>query len=171
MGPMRAAREFAQHLEERSLLAETARVRCDLYGSLALTGHGHGTDRAVLLGLSGEEAARIDPDTIDSKLERIRSAHSLALRGVHAIPFTEASDLLFHREILYPPDAVTEHPNGMRFTAFDAEGKDLHAETVFSIGGGFTVLDGEGAALLTTDKAPVPFSFTSATELLRMAKD
>jgi len=171
MGPMRAAREFAQHLEERALLAETARVRCDLYGSLALTGHGHGTDRAVLLGLSGEEAAKVDPDTIDGKLERIRSEHSLALRGKHAIPFTEVSDLLFHREILYPPGAVTEHPNGMRFAAFDAQGKELHTETVFSIGGGFTVQDGEEAALLATDAAPVPFSFTSAAELLRMAKD
>jgi L-serine dehydratase len=171
MGPMRAAREFAQHLQQHSLLSHTARVQCDLYGSLALTGHGHGTDHAVLLGLCGEEAAKIAPDTIDGKLERIRSAHSLALLGEHSIPFTEADDLLFHREILYPPGAVTEHPNGMRFAAFDADGTVLHTETVFSIGGGFTVKDGEEAGAPAITSEAVPYSFTSAAEMLRMAHD
>ena len=169
MGPMRAARRFAAGLAASSLLARVARVRCDLYGSLALTGMGHGTDRAILLGLSGEEAATLDPDTIEDKRARIRSAQSLALLGQAPIVFHETSDLLFHRDTLFPPGAVTQHPNGMRFTAFDHSGHELHSAIMFSIGGGFIINDGEDSAPRTAAVTPLPHSFSSAAELLSMA--
>lgn len=171
MGPMRAARRFAAELAETNLLPQTARVQCDLYGSLALTGIGHGTDRAILLGLTGEEAATLDPDTIEDKLARIRSTDSLALLGLAPIPFHEPDDLLFHRETIYPPGAVTQHPNGVRFTAFDADGRELLSATMFSIGGGFIVNDGEDSATMAAAVTPVPYSFASGAELLSMANE
>jgi L-serine dehydratase len=170
MGPMRAARTFAQALRTRGLLEQTRAVTADLYGSLALTGHGHGTDRAVLLGLLGEEAATVDPDTIDDKLARIAEAGSLALLGEQAIAFDRSTHLVLHRDTMIPPGAHTEHPNGMRFTAMDGEGATLLESTYFSIGGGFIVADGEdldAQPLLTT--ATLPFPFGSAAELLQMA--
>ncbi len=170
MGPMRAARTFAQALRTRGLLEQTHAVTAELYGSLALTGHGHGTDRAVLLGLLGEEAATVDPDTIDETLARIAEAGSLALLGEHAIGFDRSTHLVLHRDTMIPPGARTEHPNGMRFTARDADGATLLESTYFSIGGGFIVADGEdldAQPLLTT--ATLPFPFSSAAELLRMA--
>ena len=127
------------------MLTITERVRADLYGSLALTGKGHGTDRAVLLGLSGEEASSIDPATIEPKLEKIRSTASLSLLGSKHIAFHEATDLLFHREIMFPPGSVTQHPNGVKFAAFDEQGEMLREQVYFSIGGGFIVADGEAA--------------------------
>jgi L-serine dehydratase len=170
MGPMRAAHRFALELEREGLLDRVASVRADLYGSLALTGIGHGTDRAVLLGLSGEEASKIDPATIEPKLASIRESGMLSLLGTRAIPFREAEQLIFHRDQMYPPGAKTEHPNGVRFTAFDTAGKVLRTDTFFSIGGGFIVADAEGAGdapLMTT--AALPYPFRSAAELLEMA--
>jgi L-serine dehydratase len=172
MGPMRAARRFAQSLEDASQLDRVATLRAELYGSLALTGHGHGTDRAILLGLSGEEAATIDPATIDSKLAAIRSSKTLPLLGHHTIPFNEAGDLLFHGDQMLPPGAKTQHPNGMRFTAFDQSGKILATETYFSIGGGFIVADAEGASnppVMTTTALPYPFK--NAADLLAIAAE
>ncbi|HEU4982911.1 MAG TPA: serine dehydratase beta chain, partial [Acidobacteriaceae bacterium] len=119
---MRAARRFAQSLQDAGLLDRVATVRAELYGSLALTGLGHGTDRAVLLGLSGEEAASIDPATIGPKLAAIRSSQTLPLLGWHSIHFNESEDLLFHRDQMFPPGAKTHHPNGVRFSAFDQGG-------------------------------------------------
>ena len=170
MGPMRAARRFALELEETGLLDRVASVRAELYGSLALTGVGHGTDRAVLLGLSGEEASTIDPATIEPKLAAIRETGRFSLLGKRAIPFTEAEHLLFHRDQMYPPGAITQHPNGIRFTAFDVGGSVLHTGTFFSIGGGFIVADSETAGnspVMST--ASLPYPFQSAAELLEMA--
>jgi L-serine dehydratase len=170
MGPMRAALRFAVELESTVALDRVAAVRAELYGSLALTGQGHGTDRAVLLGLSGEEAATIDPATIESKLVAIRSSGELPLLGSHPIPFREAEQLIFHRDQMIPPGAVTQHPNGVRFTAFDAAGNVLVTRTYFSIGGGFIVADGEDALPKTgTGAATLPWPFASAADLLRMA--
>jgi len=169
MGPMRAARRFAVELEPAGVLARVAAVRVELYGSLALTGLGHGTDRAVLLGLSGEEAATIDPATIEPKLAEIRSSGRLVLLGKHSIPFREPEHLIFHRDQMIPPGAVTQHPNGVRFTAFDAAGYVLMVGTYFSIGGGFIVADGEEALPKSTADALLPYPFASAAELLRMA--
>ena len=170
MGPMRAAHRFVRELADAGLLERVASVRADLYGSLALTGIGHGTDRAVLLGLSGEEASRIDPATIEPKLASIRESGMLSLLGTLAIPFREAEHLVFHRDQMYPPGAATEHPNGMRFTAFDADGNVLRSDTLFSIGGGFIVADAEGGANAPLMKmTAVPYPFHSAAELLEMA--
>ncbi len=174
MGPMRAARRFAQSLQTSGHLDQVVAVRAELYGSLALTGHGHGTDRAVLLGLSGEEAATIDPATIDTKLAAIRASKMLPLLRSHAIPFNEPEDLLFHRDQMLPPAAKTQHPNGMRFTAFDQSGKILASEIYFSIGGGFIVADSEGASnppIMATGPASLPYSFGNAAELLKIAAE
>jgi len=176
MGPMRAARGFAQSLADSGLLDRTARVCAELYGSLALTGIGHGTDRAVLLGLSGEAAATIDPATIDAKLATIRASHSLPLHRVRVIPFNESTDLVFHRDQMLPPGAQTHHPNGIRFTAFTTSGKTLSTATFFSIGGGFILADGEDITPATRavnspgpEVATTPYPFHSAASLLATA--
>ncbi len=175
MGPMRAARTFVQELADRSLLDRTRQVAAELYGSLALTGKGHGTDRAVLLGLLGEEAATVDPDTVDSWLADVQASGTLDLLGTHAVPFQVDADLLFHRNTMLPPGARTEHPNGMRFAARDGSGLLLLTRTYFSIGGGFIVPDGEDLrepgdqAAPSGTTTPLPFPFASAAELLAMA--
>jgi L-serine dehydratase len=168
MGPMRAARTFALALDEQALLPRAHRVLVDLYGSLAHTGIGHGTDRAVLLGLLGEQASEIATESIEPKLAAIRSGAKLALLGSHEIEFREPDDLLFHRDTLYPPHARTQHPNGVRFTAFDSDANVLLQATYFSIGGGFIIADGETAET-TAETAPVPYPFGSAAELLERA--
>jgi L-serine dehydratase len=169
---MRAARRFAVELEAAGVLARVAEIRAELYGSLALTGLGHGTDRAVLLGLSGEEAATIDPATIEPKLVEIRSSGRLVLLAKQSIPFREPEHLIFHRDQMFPPGAVTQHPNGVRFTAFDAAGYVLMTGTYFSIGGGFIVADGEEALPTTAGAGPaLPYPFASAAELLAMATE
>ena len=96
VGPMRAARTFLLELTEIGLLRETARVQCDLFGSLALTGRGHGTDRAVMLGLEGEEPDRVEPDSVQSTVDRIRANGRIRLLGEHEIDFKEETDLVFH---------------------------------------------------------------------------
>ena len=172
MGPMRAARRFVLTLEKAGILDQVTCVQADLYGSLALTGMGHGTDRAVLLGLSGEEPATIDPESIGPKLQQIRSAHRLSLAGRKPIAFSEAKDLLFHRDRMFPEGAKTQHPNGLRFTALDDTGASLASEVFFSIGGGFIVSDAEGAGkgpVMATAKLPHPFK--SAADLLETAAE
>lgn len=171
MGPMRAARAFALALDEQGVLPDVHSLSAELYGSLALTGKGHGTDRAVLLGLLGEEAATTDPDGVEAKLATIRAAGTLLLLGKHAVPFLVATDLVFHLETMLPPGARTQHPNGMRFLARDQAGNPLLKAIYFSIGGGFIVRDGEdldATPLMTT--AALPFAFGSAAELLSMAE-
>jgi L-serine dehydratase len=170
MGPMRAARKFVLEMEAAGVLTDVARVVVELYGSLALTGIGHGTDRAVLLGLCGEEASTIDPAAVEGTLEAIRSSRMLPLLGRKPIKFVEASDLIFHRDILYPEGSTTQHPNGVRFTAFDAQGATLRATIYFSVGGGFIVADGEELNAATSSQT-LPFPFASAAELLEMAAD
>jgi L-serine dehydratase len=170
MGPMRAACRFARELAQADLLNGVARVVADLYGSLALTGIGHATDRAVLLGLSGQDPATVDPNAIDAIVAGIRSTHSLSLAGTHTLPFREATDLLFHRDRMFPPDATTQHPNGLRLTAFDATGESLFQQTYFSIGGGFIVNDQEPATGSQLTQTGLPFPFRSAAELLDLAE-
>jgi L-serine dehydratase len=165
---MRAACRFARELAGRGLLGGVARVEAELYGSLALTGLGHATDRAVLLGLSGHEPATIDPAAIASAVAGIRAAHQLALAGIHAIAFDESSDLIFNRAQMFPPGAQTQHPNGLRLTAFDAAGAVMDQRTFFSIGGGFITEDGVDASA-GKPQAPIPFPFHSAAELLATA--
>jgi L-serine dehydratase len=168
MGPMRAACRFAMELEPRGFLDRVARVQAELYGSLALTGVGHATDRAVLLGLAGNEPAKIDPAMIESTVEEIRATDRLDLAGTRRIGFDEGTDLLFERTVMFPPGAVTRHPNGVRFKAFDASGTVLDERTFFSIGGGFITEDGIDP-LAQANQAAIPFPFHSAAELLATA--
>jgi L-serine dehydratase len=177
MGPMRAACRFVHGLVERGILSQVKRVQADLYGSLALTGLGHATDRAVLLGLAGNEPATIDPASIASTVGAIREMRHIPLGGVRSIPFEEMRDLLFHRSIMFPPGAQTQHPNGLRLTAYDAAEAVLDERTYFSIGGGFITEDTPGAATEHTAAGTgienparvVPFPFHSAAELLATA--
>jgi L-serine dehydratase len=172
MGPMRAALRFVNELEATGLALQTASVQVDLYGSLALTGHGHGTDRAVLLGLSGYTPEGVDPAEIEAVLAAIRAAGKLQLPGQHTIVFHETKDLIFHRDQMYPVAAVASHPNGMRFSAFDQSGALLAERIFFSIGGGFILSEQERVAAQTLgdDQArEVPYPFHSAQELLERA--
>src|SRR3569833_1516889 len=170
MGPMRAACRFARDLDQRGKLENVERVRVDLYGSLALTGLGHGTDRAVLLGLAGNEPASIDPAAIESTVAEIRATKKMKLCSKREIAFDEERDLVFRREMMFPPEAKTKHPNGLRLTAFDQGGKAIEERTFFSIGGGFIVEDGADPANAAGGEAPIPYPFKSAAELLESAR-
>jgi L-serine dehydratase len=170
VGPMRAALRFSRQLESTGLLSRTTSVNVDLNGSLALTGIGHGTDRAILLGLLGEAPDAVDPALVESKINTIRSTGSLLLNGTKAIPFTEANSLNFRRNQMYPDPAVASHPNGMRFTAFDNTGTVLANEVFYSIGGGFIVSEAERTAESLTNTRTVPYPFSNAADLLATAK-
>ncbi len=144
-------------------LAQTARISIDLYGSLALTGRGHGTDRAVLLGLSGETPDRIDPDQVESKLQRIYEQNQLTLDAQHTIPFRVDENLRFRID-----KTLAFHSNGMRFTAFDGDAGIVSRKVYYSVGGGFVVDEDDIESL--ADAAPklrVPYAFTTAAELLQ----
>jgi L-serine dehydratase len=170
VGPMRAALRFTRELAKKNLLEKTTKVNVDLYGSLALTGIGHGTDRAILLGLLGEAPDTVDPATVDTKITSIRTTNSIALGGRKTIPFPEAEDLNFRRNQMYPNIGVVSHPNGMRFTAFDSTGAKLADEVFYSIGGGFIVSEAERTAESLTSVRSVPYPFRSAADLLATAK-
>ncbi len=170
MGPMRAALRFARELEAAGLTSQTASIQVDLYGSLALTGLGHGTDRAILLGLTGQTPEGIDPAEIDERLATIRAAGTLELPGHRTIGFVEAQHLIFHRNQMYPVAGVVWHPNGMRFSAFAGDGNLLLERIFFSIGGGFIVSEEELSGQMSTQKKiAVPYPFHSAEELLERA--
>jgi L-serine dehydratase len=158
---MRAARQFARDLHDRELLSQVARVRVELFGSLALTGHGHQTDRAVLLGLSGEQPEKVDPSSIDEKVAKVRQEHTLRLLNSIEIHFHEDQDLLFLKTQVLPG-----HSNGMRFTAFDDAGSELYSAIFYSVGGGFIAREGEDPGHSEL-KAP-PFPFSSADQLLQI---
>lgn len=162
VGPMRATYEFVALLSAHDQLKDTARVLVDLYGSLALTGRGHGTDRAVLLGLSGERPETLDPDCVEGLLSAIAVDQRLLLQGQHSVAFDEKRDLLWHRDIVLPA-----HPNALTCQAFDAEGKLLQSCTHYSIGGGFILR--EGNASQAQKELSVPHPFSSARQLLDRA--
>ena len=170
VGPMRAALRFTCELAAANLLDQTAKVTVDLYGSLALTGVGHGTDRAILLGLLGEAPDTVDPATVEANIAAIRTSNSLVLGKRKTIPFLEAENLNFHRNQMYPDPAVHSHPNGMRFTAFDSTGAKLYEAVFYSIGGGFIVSEAERTAESLTSARIVPYPFRSAADLLATAK-
>jgi L-serine dehydratase len=162
VGPMRAAALFANALKDGGQLAAVQRIRCELYGSLGATGKGHGSDKAVILGLEGEQPDLIDPAAIAPRLEQIRSAQSLRLAGSHAVAFHEREDLLFKRK------ALPFHANGMMLTALDGSGQVLLEKTYYSVGGGFVVThDAEGRPALAPESTTLPFPFTTGDELLQ----
>jgi L-serine dehydratase len=165
MGPMTAAGRFLQRLRAGGLLARTARVETTLYASLALTGRGHATDRAVILGLAGFEPRRLDPDEADRTVAAVREGHSLNLGGEHEIAFDETRDLIWEGRTRLP-----QHPNALKFEALDAEGKTLAQRTYFSIGGGFVRDEDEmGQNAPAETGAPLPYPFDSGASLLEMA--
>ena len=141
VGPMIAARQFACHLRDTLGLAAVHHVTVELFGSLSATGVGHGTDKAVLLGLAGHEPDQIDPDQITPAIADIRTRQTLALLGEHTVPFVEKEHLLFRRK------SLPLHPNGMAFHAFDAQGAEIAAREYYSVGGGF-VTDAAGQRVL-----------------------
>ena len=170
VGPMRAALRFVHALDSADLLNRTGSVIVDLYGSLALTGIGHGTDRAILLGLLGEAPDTVEPAQVEAKLTAIRTTGTLSLLGSKTIPFLEPRHLLFHRNQMYPTPGIVSHPNGMRFRAFDDADTLLSEDVFYSIGGGFIVSEAERTAESTTSNRIVPYPFRSAADLLATAQ-
>jgi L-serine dehydratase len=165
VGPMRAARQFVADLERAGLLAKAQRIVTELFGSLALTGIGHATDRAILLGLSGEKPETVDPAAIESIVSGIRAEESINVLAKVRVRFLETRDLLFLNN-----ETLPGHPNAMRFTAFDEVGSVLESAIFYSVGGGFI----ERADNATHESAalpalPVPNPFSSAAELLAVA--
>ena len=167
VGPMRAACRFAQKwLDESGRLPEVARVRAEVFGSLALTGRGHGTDKAVLMGLEGHLPDRIDPDLIPAALERIRGERKIRLLGRHEIPFEEKQDLIMNKRQKLP-----YHTNGMRFTAYDAGGAVLATRDYYSVGGGFVVNQDEAAEdRIVADTTELAHPFHSGAQLLQQCE-
>jgi len=162
VGPMRACNLFVAALRAGGSLGVVDRVRCELYGSLAATGRGHGTDRAVLLGLEGEQPECIDPGLIEPRVRQIREGRHLMLAGEHRIAFEESRDLLFRRG-----ESLQFHPNGLRLTACGQGGEALQSRTYFSVGGGFVVgSDERGRSVPVTDPTVLPHPFRSGEELL-----
>ena len=143
VGPMIAARQFVCHLRHTLGLAAVHHVTVELFGSLSATGVGHGTDKAVLLGLAGFEPDQIDPDQIAPAIADIRTRQTLALLGEHVVQFVEKEHLLFRRK------SLPLHPNGMAFHAFDAQGNEIAACEYYSVGGGF-VIDAAGERVLNS---------------------
>jgi L-serine dehydratase len=164
VGPMRAARLFVDELEALRILSDIASVTVSLYGSLALTGVGHGTDRAIILGLEGERPDEVDPSMIDRRVQQIRETKWLSLAGKKAIFFDEARHLRF-----FTMQVLPKHSNGMRFVGHGENGATLHANTYYSIGGGFVITEGAEANAGSRDLPPVPIPFRSARELLESA--
>ena len=168
VGPMRAARLFALRLHHEGHLESTARVYVQLYGSLGATGKGHGSNKAVLLGLAGHEPDTVEVEAIPSLLATIRSSERLSLLGLHEIAFDEKADLRFHRQEVLP-----FHANGMRFTAYDASGSELTERCYYSVGGGFVVsdevaADGGKQKIVAPDPTVLPFPFRTGDELLEL---
>lgn len=161
VGPMRAAVRFVEGLRREGLLEPTASVKVELYGSLGATGKGHGSDKAVLLGLEGEQPDLVDTTTIPARLEAIRQSGELKLLGEKAIRFVEKEHLAMIRKPL------DYHPNGMIFRAFDAAGLQLRSREYYSVGGGFVVDDSAaGADRIVEDQTPLPYPFKTAKDLL-----
>ncbi len=162
VGPMRAARQFVQALKDDGLLNQVATVKADLYGSLGATGKGHGSDKAVMLGLEGELPESVDTDSVESRLEAIRSTRQLNLFGEHVVKFDETKQLVMHRR-----QSLPFHSNGMKFCAFDAQHEILRDATFYSVGGGFIVDEtAAGADRIVEDDTRLPYPFLSAVDLL-----
>ncbi|HEX6076496.1 MAG TPA: L-serine ammonia-lyase [Micromonosporaceae bacterium] len=162
VGPMLAARMFAAGLKADGTLAETARVAAELYGSLGATGHGHGSEKAVLLGLAGEDPETVDTATMGDRVSAIRRDRRLVLLGSHEVGFDPDHDLVMHRRKSLP-----YHPNGMIFRAFDTSGQPLRERTYYSVGGGFVVDEqAAGADRIKPDDTPVRYPFRTSADLL-----
>ncbi|MCF8159190.1 MAG: L-serine ammonia-lyase [Polaromonas sp.] len=169
VGPMKAAAMFARRLAKSELLSDTRRIEAKLYGSLAATGKGHGTDTAIMLGLEGEMPDSIDPDSIELRLKEMRARGSLLVNGVQPVAFCEREDLLFLRN-----ESLPFHSNGVRFSAFSGDGSLLEERRYFSVGGGFVVSQEEADAAreqphFVVDPTVLAHPFSSADALLAIS--
>ncbi|NJC24162.1 L-serine dehydratase [Arthrobacter pigmenti] len=164
-GPMTAAYLFTEILKDKALLGETRRVRAELFGSLGVTGHGHGTVKAVILGLEGEQPHLTDPERAEPRVEEISETKVLRLAGTQEVAFDPNEDLILHRK-----QRLEYHTNGMRFVAYAEDGMLLFTREYYSVGGGF-VLDEDQIGADLADNAPqaVPYPFESGEQLLGIA--
>src|SRR5690349_17018823 len=165
---MRAARRFAERLESDGLLAKTAGVKIELFGSLGFTGKGHGSDRAVVLGLEGEDPATVDVDSVERRIATVAETKRMKLLGKHEVDLDPSQQLLFHRR-----EKLPLHSNGMRFTARDASGAVISERIYYSVGGGF-VVDQQGAPAdgsTPAEQVSVPYPFNSAADLLKLSSE
>ncbi len=170
VGPMRAARMFVQRLRHEGVLDRTVRVATALYGSLGATGKGHGSDKAVLLGLAGHEPDTVDIESIPGILEAIRNDRRIALGGDQVVAFDEARDLVMYRR-----QSLPLHANGMRLIAYDADGNELQNRVYYSVGGGFVVseevlADGSKQKQIAPDTTVLPYPFKTGAELLALTE-
>jgi L-serine dehydratase len=168
VGPMRAARQFAQRLQQDGLLPRVARICVVLYGSLGATGKGHGSDKAILLGLEGHEPDTVDVNAIAGIVQRIRDTHELRLADMQPLAFDEKRDLLFNHR-----DTLPLHSNGMTFQALDSAGAEVVTGTYYSVGGGFVVADeptpgGGIGKRIVPDLTVLPYPFRTGDELLAL---
>jgi L-serine dehydratase len=167
VGPMRAAKRFAERLAQDNQLAETTRVKVELFGSLGFTGKGHGSDRAIILGLQGDEPATTNIETVAQRVAQAAATKRLSLLGTHDIDFDPADAIVFHRR-----EKLPLHANGMRFTAYANE-RTIVERIYYSVGGGF-VVDHAGAPAdgsTPAEQVSVPFPFNTGDELLRQANE
>lgn len=165
VGPLRAARKFVKRLQSLEKLPLVQSLKIDLYGSLALTGKGHATDLAVMLGLQGMAPETVDPNAVEDNIKNVRGHQSISLMGTYSVVFHEEKHLLFHREKTLP-----YHPNGMKFTAYDAQGKELLVKTYYSVGGGF-IVDHDHLKKdepVIAHEQTVPYPFETASELMSL---
>ncbi|ASQ46392.1 L-serine ammonia-lyase [Legionella clemsonensis] len=165
VGPMLAANAFLDLLIKEKKFDDTERVKIELYGSLALTGKGHGTDKAILNGLEGKAPETVTPESMVPRMQEIIASKSLSLAGEKAIPFIENTDFLFLQKELLP-----KHSNGMRFTAYDKAGSTLLAQVYYSIGGGFITTE-EAFDNAVSENSPPPYPFKTARQLLALCRE
>ncbi len=167
VGPMRAACAFVSRLRDEGRLGRVAAVRCELFGSLGATGHGHGSVKAVVLGLEGEQPDLVDPVAAGPRVDAVRREGKLALAGEHPIAFSVDDDVVLHRR-----KRLEFHSNGMRFRALDVGGDEVDRREYYSVGGGFVLDEDEaGNAVIVEDGTPVRYPFHSGEELLARTRE
>jgi L-serine dehydratase len=167
VGPMRAAHRFLAGLRREAKMDRVARIKAELFGSLGATGKGHGSDRAVLMGLEGHLPDEVDPDAIGPRVAAIEAERRLCLGGTRPILHEPGRDLVFHRRRSLPG-----HPNGLRFTAFDAGGEALHERVYYSVGGGFVVDEtAVDEDRIVPDATALPHPFDGGTQLLEQCRE
>ncbi len=166
VGPMRASLIFAKFLEKNRVMNKTYSIQIELFGSLGHTGKGHGSDKAVILGLLGETPENIDPDSVTDKMQHIKKSGSLLLLGKYLINFDLSHYIIFHRRKSLP-----KHPNGMRFSALDIDQNILTSQDYYSVGGGFVVSDNEEDQSIVEDNRSLPYPFKTCDELIEQCRD
>ena len=166
VGPMRAAAMFASKLDESGQLRSVAGIKAQLYGSLGATGRGHGSDKAVLLGLEGAAPESVDVDSIPARMSDIESRGSLNILAKKTIAFDPKTDLVFEKR-----ESLPGHPNGLRFSAFDENGDLIREGVYYSVGGGFVVSENHtDEPVITESLVELPYPFESGAELLALCE-